>query len=33
VLFVSDDLERITWRLVLGALVAVVGAIGVTLLS
>lgn len=31
--FVSDDLERITWRLVLGASVAVVGAIGVTILS
>ena len=33
VLFVSDDLERITWRLVVGALIAVAGAIGVTLLS
>ncbi|SDY09266.1 DMT family transporter [Halobellus clavatus] len=33
VFFVSDDLERITPRLVLGALVAVGGAIGVTLLS
>jgi len=32
-LFVSDDLERITPRLVAGALVAVTGAIGVTLLS
>ncbi|WP_445088024.1 EamA family transporter [Halobellus sp. GM3] len=33
VLLVSDDLERITPRLILGALVAVGGAIGVTLLS
>lgn len=33
VLFVSDDLERITWRLGVGALVAVAGAIGVTLLG
>ncbi|WP_197052493.1 EamA family transporter [Halobellus rufus] len=33
VLFVSDNLERITPRLVVGALVAVAGAIGVTLLS
>lgn len=33
VLFVSDDLERITWRLAAGALIAVAGAIGVTLLS
>ncbi|WP_336022609.1 EamA family transporter [Halobellus salinisoli] len=33
VLFVSDNLERITPRLVIGALVAVAGAIGVTLLS
>lgn len=33
IVFVSDDLERITWRLVVGAIVAVVGAIGVTLLS
>ncbi|MFA1610935.1 EamA family transporter [Halobellus rubicundus] len=33
ILFVSDDLERITPRLVMGALVAVGGAIGVTLLS
>lgn len=32
-LLVSDELERITWRLVAGALVAVSGAIGVTLLS
>jgi len=33
VLFVSDDLERITWRLTAGALIAVAGAVGVTLLS
>jgi len=33
ILFVSDNLERITLRLVIGALVAVTGAIGVTLLS
>ncbi|MFD1685017.1 DMT family transporter [Halobellus litoreus] len=33
IVFVSDDLERITPRLVAGALVAVAGAIGVTLLS
>lgn len=33
VLLVSDDLERITPRLAMGALVAVGGAIGVTLLS
>ncbi|MFD1599748.1 DMT family transporter [Halobellus rarus] len=33
ILFVSDNLERITPRLVVGALVAVAGAIGVTLLS
>jgi len=32
-LFVSDDLERVTPRLVAGALVAVAGAIGVTLLG
>lgn len=32
-LLVSDELERITWRLIAGALVAVSGAIGVTLLS
>jgi len=33
VFLVSDDLERITWRLAAGALVAVAGAVGVTLLS
>ncbi|WP_162524296.1 EamA family transporter [Halobellus captivus] len=33
VLLVSDDLERITPRLAAGALIAVAGAIGVTLLS
>lgn len=32
VLVVSDDLERVTWRLAAGALVAVAGAVGVTLL-
>ncbi|QLG29131.1 DMT family transporter [Halorarum halophilum] len=32
-LFVSDDLERVTWRLAAGASVVVVGAIGVTLAS
>jgi len=32
-LFVSDDLERVTPRLIAGALVAVAGAVGVTLLS
>jgi drug/metabolite transporter (DMT)-like permease len=32
-LVVSDELEQITWRLIVGALVAVSGAIGVTLLS
>ncbi|MUV59910.1 EamA family transporter [Halobacterium sp. CBA1126] len=31
VLFVSDDLELVTWRLAAGALVAVAGAVGVTL--
>ena len=29
--FVSDDLERVTWRLTAGALIAMMGAIGVTL--
>ena len=33
VLFVSDDLERVTWRLAAGASVVVVGAVGVTLVS
>lgn len=32
-LFVSDDLERITWRLAAGAGVVVAGAVGVTLLG
>lgn len=31
--FVSDDLERVTWRLAAAASVVVVGAIGVTVLS
>lgn len=33
VLLVSDELERVTWRLVVGALIAVLGAVGVTLLG
>lgn len=32
-LFVSDKLERITWRIATGAAIVVVGAIGVTLLG
>ncbi len=32
-LFVRDELERVTWRLVAGACVVVAGAIGVTLLG
>ena len=32
-LFVSDELERVTWRLAAAASVVVVGAVGVTLLS
>lgn len=33
ILFVRDDLERVTWRLAIGAAVVVAGAIGVTVLG